>query len=682
MHRRPGQAFWFVTFLLVGSASPCVASLQEDQGNFFGQVFDTSGMAVEGATLYLAPAVGGCGDPATPVHDPGGKGADPAGCADVIIVTTDLRGGFEGRVPPGRYRIAALKPGYELLLSEIGIFTRAFHDLRLRPTATAARVRHREDDPGLNWILKQRRPDPLRDLQPAVAGAPEGATARPEGPVAGLLQAIDGEMSWSMSGGGPFADPPGAGGTAGQTASLAVAGGIGAAGRWRLTGGFAESATGLPGAAASRRELRSGSLAVAMDYRLEGGDRIEGEIHYGEALAESLVDGTGTVVAGQSRRAASIRSRWERPLAGAGAIYVDGSYQGAGIGWHDAAGAADPARAALLPPGHDTWRAGAGYARDLGDHAVDFGFRASVRQGETGTQEFAVAAGAPGEARLERSEVALFGADDWRLAERYTLNYGLSYWSDRDTGTGWLLPTIGFVRDPGFEGGWRVRSLLVFRLDDPLSGPADAGRPTAPRVGGVIGFEQEPAAGTRIAATVAMVPFHDDLIAVPGGPGVTQSAAPAPVLSDGEARRSEVGVEVDHVFGPFRGSLSGAVGRVVGRLSPVVDELPLQAIDEGEVRYWVTRLRGVYAPTETIVLVDVRRVVGSSAGAVGADPEAHDYRRVDLVLQQPLPWMSRAARWRLQMAYRGLLSGSSDLAPGGLTAGNVSRLSGGVSVMF
>ena len=700
MQQRPGQAFWLVALHL--AVAPCAASTPETQANFIGQVSDTTGVAVEGVVLYLTPADSGCSGPGTGIQEPAGRLPEngrssvvkssspdtPVDCPEIVVVTTDGHGGFQGRVRPGRYRIAAVKPGYELLLSEIGIFTRGFHDLHLRPAPPGPRARggHQDDDPDLDWILRKRRPDPLRDLRPAVAEVTNHQAPRSAGPIANLAQSLDGEMAWSMSGRDPFGDRPAAGETAGQAASLAFAGEMGTAGRWSVTGDFDKSATGLPGGEASRRQLRSEALAVAMDFRVGESDRIRGEIRYGQAMAESQQDATGTVSSGQNRRAASIHSRWERSLAGTGALYVDGSYMGTGMGWHASSAPAETTSALL--PGLDTWRARAGYARELGSHALDFGMRASLQQGDPGHRDMAFQAAdleSPAGSRVERSEIGLFGIDDWRVAARYTLNYGLGYWSDLDAGAGWLVPTVGFVRDPDAEGGIRLRSLLIFRLDDPLTDATGADnvgsrRSAGTRIGGLFGVEQRPVPGTRFAATLAVVPFHEDLIAGPGGLHLSDTAAP--VLSDGEATRTELGIEVDHAFGSFHGSLSGNVGKVAGRVSPVVDDLPLQTLGEGEIRYWVTRMSGFYAPTETMVLVEVRRAVGSSAGDPGGEPEAHDYRRVDLVVQQPLPWMSQMARWRLLMAYRGLIYGASDVVPGGLTAGTVSRLSGGVSVVF
>ena len=234
--RRGGVAprWRWTPFLFLFGISPCLAAFPDTGVPFVGQVSDTKAMLVEGVILYLTPAESDCSEAASGHAGSAGRWAistrpaaveastvrmSPPTCPEIIVLTSDANGGFGGLAPQGRYRIAAVKPGYELLLSEIGVFAGGFLELRLRPSGPASRGRElrKGDDPNLDWILRNRSPDPLRDLRPVVSEQDKDMGARPDGAFANLLRSLDGEMAWSMSGLDPFGESPAAGETAGRS---------------------------------------------------------------------------------------------------------------------------------------------------------------------------------------------------------------------------------------------------------------------------------------------------------------------------------------------------------------------------------------------------------------------------------------------------------------------------------
>jgi hypothetical protein len=97
----------------------------------------------------------------------------------------------------------------------------------------------------------------------------------------------------------------------------------------------------------------------------------------------------------------------------------------------------------------------------------------------------------------------------------------------------------------------------------------------------------------------------------------------------------------------------------------------------------MTALRAEVQPTETEVRVDFQRVMGQTEAAMSVEGSPVDYRRLDLAILQALPFSPIAsARWRVLMAYQGLLydapEGASSLA-GSLAS---SRVTGGVDISF
>jgi hypothetical protein len=100
------------------------------------------------------------------------------------------------------------------------------------------------------------------------------------------------------------------------------------------------------------------------------------------------------------------------------------------------------------------------------------------------------------------------------------------------------------------------------------------------------------------------------------------------------------------------------------------------------VRYTLTRLKAMYAPTATEVQVDYRKVDASSVDASeGRDAEGVDYRRLDLTVAQDLPRLRNImnARFRVLMAYQGLAYGASTTVA---VPAVTTRWTGGVDIRF
>jgi hypothetical protein len=234
-----------------------------------------------------------------------------------------------------------------------------------------------------------------------------------------------------------------------------------------------------------------------------------------------------------------------------------------------------------------------------------------------------------------------------------------------------------------------LRSALLYRIDDrvppgpggPGTGRAGEASPGSRNLGYEIGVTRRLENRLHFAATLSYTPFQG----FGGGdesPSTVFQDEGAPVLADAGAGRHEMEFEVGRGFGLVHGSLAGSLGRVEGRLSPLVQEAPLNSLKAGEARYYLTSLRAQFQPTDTELRIDYRRVTGSMQPAVLVGDGALDYRRLDLAVYQDLPWVVIAnSRWRVLMAYQGLQYDSLD-DPDLPDSGATSRITGGVDISF
>jgi hypothetical protein len=130
--------------------------------------------------------------------------------------------------------------------------------------------------------------------------------------------------------------------------------------------------------------------------------------------------------------------------------------------------------------------------------------------------------------------------------------------------------------------------------------------------------------------------------------------------------------------------VSGSVGRVRGRLTPTVERAPIQILSTGEMRYYLTRFSAAYAPSDTEVQIGYHWVTADTRDDPVGGAGDVDYRLLDLIIYQELPWLRKLgnARWKVLMAYQGtdfgsLLDGSAER-----TGGTSSRFTGGVDIRF
>lgn len=718
--RKPTGKALLLTCLITGLAHPALASSSRPDRPLSGRVLDADGFGVGGVSVFLTPGpVRSSIQPAlvAPASFARDGGAVTGGSRGPLVLQTAADGAFAAMLPPGRYQVAAYKPGFDLVLTEVNVFVRGLLEIRLR----AVNGHHSGERPpreplsGLDWILRQNGGDVLRDTSAELPGLPAGTVedepaGRPPAP-GGAMQAalgwlgrvaepIDGRFAHLVGGPDPFAEDTG-GDPSSRATTLGLTGAVGDQGRWWFDGASGRSALGGAGPVTTRQGRRAEQFAAALDWRLSPRGAVRTAIGY-ESLRYAAAPGDDArPVTDQVQKTALLRSRWDHALGDDASLSVDGLYITSGLSSEGPL---------LAEAGFDTGdgsridsvlRTTAALQLRRGDHALDFGARVGVYR--HGLRDRGILIEAPFDAPLpiesgsDGQVVSLHGRDAWRITDLYSLTYGLGYHANPGRGQGYLAPRVGVTREPSGAGGVRLSSLLVFRLDDPFtSSPLEDGAAGAasPHVGCVLAIEGRPAEGTEIAASLSYLPFASDLSPAPA-PGWTEmegAAWPVPgggifgdelvFLTDGAAGRTALDVEVRRVFGLLHGSLTGSVGWVEGRVAPALDDGPAHFLVDGESHYMLTRLRALYAPTDTEVQVGWRRVAGGAESGAAAGGGPLGYRRIDVIVTQDLPRLSHAStRLRLLMAYQDLAYDAASEAAMTVPA-TASRLTGGVAIEF
>ena len=706
MKIRSGNACLALVVLLIVSGAVVPPALAQDR-MLAGQVIDARGAGVADTTVFVTQLGRARSAPELRAGLLFGAAADDV--ADRVLKSSH-DGTFGVLLPVGRYRIAAFKPGYEVALAEVNLLARDLVEVRMRAESAAVDAKSEIPpgrDRGLDWILRRSDRDALRDVEAGLRGpldgtvfvSDRGGTGSRRVATGMRLPPIDGEFIQNFSGSNLFGGGiPGLGDASGRSTRLALRGAIGEEGMWRFDGLAGRTTAVLAGAEAARTGRTTTGLGVGFDYRLGPSDGLKSEVRY--ATSRYLFDpGSSADGLDQAQKTAALRARWDRKLGEDAVLYVVGTYleaavrqpaDGQGLLESRPPGEGDAGRLADRSVG-----AAAGLALHSENHAFGLGMRIhSYRYdlGDSGAHLSGVDSGAvPLEAGRLGSALSFFGVDDWRVADRYVVNYGLGYHNDLTSGSAYVVPRVGLTTTLLEASDLRLRSALTYRVDD--------GRPSLPavsaaegrdmrregaRLGYEIGVERRPEDRLQFAATLSYRPFQE----VTDGEGPAKPPAGlldegVLVLGDAAAGRHEMEIEVQRGFGFVRGILMGSVGRVQGRLSPILSDGPLVELQEGQARYYLTALRAMIEPTETEVRIDYRRVVGQTEMGESGAGASVDYRRLDLAVLQDLPFSPIAnAHWRVLMAYQGLLydslEGSSTL-PG---SGAASRVTGGVDISF
>jgi hypothetical protein len=660
-----------------------------------GKVVDGRGAGLQDVTLFLTMVER---LPSFAYATTGEKTPGRTDDGAMTLVRSGEEGDFSILLPAGRYRIAALKRGYDVSVAEVNTLARAYVEVRMRPGPRAVLgdlpAGPASGNLGLGWILRQQPSDILRER---VASLPESAGARPEagdsseeGPrsaslspshsgwMAAVFGSIDGEFEQQFTGA--------------ESTTLALRGAIRGEGSWRFDGLLGRSSADLVGEPGYQAR-RSDRVALGLDYHLGPNDDLNAEIEY--STSRYMVDPNGETVdaTDQSQRTAGLRSQWTRSLGDDATLNVAGSFFATGVRIPDRLDSPLALQAGGESASSDAidraWMTTAGLEFTEGRHQLDFGIRTKGYRYDLRDQgvllyglEDAPSLTEPGE---RGNSVSLFGRDSWSLGRLYEMDYGLRYHGNLSATSAYFVPAVGVTRRSGGDGALVWKSTVLYRIDAASADRLAAAPSEAARLGYLLGVEHRPAGRLQMSATLSYRPFQEGFGENDEIPAAGAWSDGMLLLTDATAGRREMEVQLARRLGAVEGSIGGSVGTVRGRVTPTIEEAPVQILTVGGARYYRTSMQARYLPTATELKIEFRRVQTDAGDEDGVSSPPLDYRRLDMVVYQDLPWISRSAgaRFKVLMAYQGLFYGSLyDVAGGSGASGTASRLSGGVDVSF
>jgi hypothetical protein len=290
-------------------------TLLAGESSVSGRLTDTRGAAVPGATVLVFPVglpdgPGSCasGTPALPGR------ADDGGppCA---LLRTDLDGGFVAILPPGRYRVAALKSGYEVSITEVHSLASRVVRMRLDPAPGEGGAARNGRTRAIDWALRPGPNDILRSEAPAlppefvVENAPSRAPAThgAAAPTGNLLGPVDGEVTQSVTAG----DLPGLDSASLGDAGRATTMGARAPVNDRLAWSFAGATARTQAALGDSDEVITGGadrMLAGAEYNAGPDATLRGSVRAGTGrtlggsaeIGDQLLSAAGSVRAGAS----------------------------------------------------------------------------------------------------------------------------------------------------------------------------------------------------------------------------------------------------------------------------------------------------------------------------------------------------------------------------------------------
>jgi hypothetical protein len=586
-----------------------------DEPALAGRLTDLNGTAVEGAVVLVLRASEPTWPPDLDLDD-----ADPG-------VRTDADGWFVAHLPPGRYTVAALKDGFDVLVTEAYSGGGRFVRLKMHRTTMPFGSRNPPGERGSPWLLRPQQADVLRDLSagPLPVVFAENPPARDEDsdPQEHARRTTAADLFGSMDG---------------RILQVFGAG---------LLAGLGSSAGTDPtrDTAVELRAPLSQTLAWNAQARsLRSDSRPEGTI-------DPLSERSDRLAFGLDRSGSDdllVRGR------------VRAGYAEDGIGMGEIDDRVVEGQGDLRLPDGETRLAVAVQAWST---RSDFSGDDMLMLGAPG--------GASASTRATGDGAALYAGTRVAFESGLAVDYGLEYRADTFTRGARVVPRIAVARPLNDERSLTIEGEVLLDGSDP---------------GGRLAVHGRPGADLMIDAGVSVLPA--DALQQIGAGALAASGTPptAPLVEPAGSRSCErrtLDLSLSRDFGVVSGSLSGSVGRTGRRAVPLVIEGPVPIVSLGDERFYETRLGVSTRRSETHMEIAYRRVAGDG-DALGEPAAGSDYSRVDLLVAQglPAPRGLYGAKLQALFAWQGLDYDALRGTAGAFVAGTAARLTGGVGLTF
>jgi hypothetical protein len=600
---------------LLAQPSHALEPLAAGEPALAGRLTDLNGTAVGGALVLVLRT----SDPNRP-PDLDRDDADPG-------VRTDADGWFVAHLPPGRYTVAALKDGFDVLVTEAYSGSSRFVRLKMHRTTMPFGSRTPPGERGSLWLLRPQQADVLRDrtaepLPVIFAANPPAGDENAEAPrdarsttAADIFGSMDGRIL-QVFGAGFLA---GLGSSVGTDPTRDTAVELHAP----LGRTLAWNAQARSLRSDSRPEGTTDPLSERSDRLAFGVDRLGPD--------DLLV--RGRVRAGYAEDGIGMGEIDDRVVEGQGDLRL-------------------PDGETRLVVAVQAW---------------------STRSDFSGDDMLMLDApgGADGSNRAKGDGGALYAGTRAAFASGLAVDYGLEYRADTFTRGARVVPRIAVARPLNDDRSLAIEGEILLDGSDPGGRLAVHGRP---------GTDLMIEAGVSVLPADALQQIGDGASGASGNPPASPQVEPAGSRS---CERRTLDLALSRDFGVVSGSLSGSVGRTGRRAVPLVIEGPVPIVSFGDERFYETRLGVSAKRSETHLEIAYRRVAGD-VPAGGETAASSDYSRVDLRVAQglPAPRALYGAKLQALFAWQGLDYDALRGAAGAYVAGTAARLTGGVGLTF
>ncbi len=573
------------------AAAPGVATMLS------GFVRDEVGGALEGVEIL--------------VLSPEGRG-DGA----LLRAVTDAGGRFLlGSIPPGVYRVAAIKSGYVATFGRVNTVLRSSVDLVLRPVPKNGETGSEKVLDDLSWTLRVPPQSILRELDESAIVASSGGSSGARTFAARVQDSVRGEVdhmvalgSWRPGSSGPSSN------LEGNETRMRLGGDLGERGAIQVRGRRGSLDSASPRSSPGAVSRGASDVDVDVSYHTAADESLAMSAFYSSGDLE-VTDRLG--VAGgavrQSQRSWGYDAMWRKQVDASSRVALQVGYHdanldvdyGEAVGWIPTSG--DAASRAIGAEGS--------YENLVGDgHLVHVDVRA---------QRLSLAV--PG-ARLGRARgsFALDGASGWSLlidsGDRWSISspiavtYGLALTQGFD---GQPLTTVA----PRVGGSWTAGHMEAMAEVSYFATAGTAAEPTGVRRSSTpspFGYDVEVKAHLDSALTLrGTATYLPSLATVSSGREVPQGAEIL-YVSDGFVSDRFVAIELERVAPSATVSFRVARGHVDGLLAPSLDDVPVVLLADRELDYEAARF-GVTAPRAGTVVALEFRSVRDRADVAGVD---------------------------------------------------------------
>lgn len=569
--------------------------------------------------------------------------ADGRAGAVVTSVVTDDHGRFRiPDLPPGLYRLAAIKPGYLAQVSRVNTFLKTSFDLVLRPVPRPGEPGSENVAPDLSWMLRVPKRSLLHDTDPEdilreAAVVASSLHRRIDVPAALAAVAgpggIDGEVRHLVALSSRAGEGGSNGPVVGGETSMRLSSPIGPRGSIRLAGRKesleAEGRMGL-GLSPGRRD--DASVSVGFNYDTGPDESIEmsaywseRDLRYASGVPDVAEEGGG--LSREGHRSWGYDATWTKQLDAASRVAVQFGYVDASLEVPaDSLAAVDGAASLRTNVSNRSVGAEGVYEGLAGDaHQVRVGVQARmldlalpwVRSGNETTF-----LGLPGAAGLS---LRIDAQDAWGLTPGFTAVYGLGVQQALEGREATLVvPRAGGVWNlDRVQVGVGVAYHSVVRWGGtPVADPVllqaeDAFEPARPW--GYSASVEVPALGSlRVRGEYRFEPVRE----ADGLREQDRVSVYRPMFASGSrASDRRASLSVEHGTARAKAFAEVVSGRAEGLLSQAsASDLPVLWLAERALEYRSGKVGARFAPTGTDVSLEYRRFEEGAVEGVPASP--------------------------------------------------------------